>query len=546
MLDLIEDRVPRGIHMQNLCKHILICGKPGGGKTTAMFSILLQLFVRGVCFVVIEAAKTEYRLLKSLRASADPAAKGLSEAMRIYTPGEDRISPFRFNPFLRPKAVDPDEHIDLILRCFEASLPMFEPLPALLAESLELVYQEHPDPDEPPVMDDLYEAAQRILAGKRYSDSVRDDLSGALEVRMGMLTRRTVGRILRSTVCIPDIADLTASYSVLELDPLETEIKCLLTLFLLTSLHQYIRAHPYAGTATNSNPRFVIVIEEAHHIVGRGTSGPTVENCADPKARASELVCRMLAEFRALRIPLILVDQFPSQVAPQVMKCTGTTLAFNQTEREERETIADAMLFGDQDYEELARLLPGQAYLFAEGYHRAHRIRTSDVGAQLNFPVPPDRDRVLALVRNDCWFQEEQARRVLDVLTRFSSATIRYRREMEQTYSQIRHLFEQRPIPAAGSGATARLEACRDLAATLQTTCGRTDAIFQGLERGIVVEAQSLIIPADRRWAHLESERQCLLQSFEEDIRPKARRLQEYVDGQVALLRQGVFQKEEL
>ena len=212
MLDLIEDRVPRGIHMRNLCKHLLICGKPGGGKTTAMFSIIIQLFARGVYFLVIEAAKREYPLLKTLRASDDPAARGLAEAARIYTPGEDLISPFRFNPLLRPKGVDPDEHIDLILRCFQASLPMFEPLPALLAESVELVYQEHPNPDDPPTMDDLYEAAQRVLAGKRYSAIVRDDLLGALEVRLGMLTRGRVGRILRSTTSIPNIGELMASY----------------------------------------------------------------------------------------------------------------------------------------------------------------------------------------------------------------------------------------------------------------------------------------------------------------------------------------------
>ncbi len=69
------------------------------------------------------------------------------------------------------------------------------------------------------------------------------------------------------------------------------------------------------------------MIEEAHNIVGRSTDTATAENHADPKAYATELICRMLAELRALGVGLILIDQLPSQVAPQVIKNTGTKSA---------------------------------------------------------------------------------------------------------------------------------------------------------------------------------------------------------------------------
>ena len=253
----------------------------------------------------------------------------------------------------------------------------------------------------------------------------------------------------------------------------------------------------------------------------------------------------MLAEFRALRIPLILVNQFPSQVAPQVMKCTGTQLAFNQTEREERETVADAMLFGDQDYEEIARLLPGQAYLFAEGYHRAHRIRTPDVGAQLKLKTPPTAEQVAALVRDDCWFQEEQARRAGDVLLRLSAAIERYELQAERTFRQLEQLPERQTALARIVSPAARVEAVRKLVASLDRTCNSITTTVEHLTRGTFAEAQALIIPTGERWAHLESQRLTLLRSCEENIQPRARRMKDYVDRQVAQLRRGVFQEEE-
>ena len=253
----------------------------------------------------------------------------------------------------------------------------------------------------------------------------------------------------------------------------------------------------------------------------------------------------MLAEFRALRIPLILVDQLPSQVAPQVMKCTGTKLAFLQTEREERETVADAMVFGDQDYEEIARLLPGQAYLFAEGYHRAHRIRTPDVGAQLKLDAPPSAEQLTALMRDDCWFQEGQARRAGDVLLRFRSAIDRYGQQKERAHHQVEGLLQQRAALGRITNAAARLEACRELAATLRRTGNRITAAFERLKRGPCAEARTLIVPSGKREAQLEEVRQSQLHEFEELTEPQASQLKDRVDRSVALLRRGVFQEEE-
>jgi len=128
----------------------------------------LQLFEFGVPFMVFEMARAEYRILKTLKKHVKEIVQRLARALKPYTPGMESVSPFRFNPLRRLAGIGRDEHIETILNCFKAAFPMSGPLPALLAEALELAYEEHPDPDDPPVMADLYAAARTVLEGKDY------------------------------------------------------------------------------------------------------------------------------------------------------------------------------------------------------------------------------------------------------------------------------------------------------------------------------------------------------------------------------------------
>ena len=45
--DRTVDCVPRGIHLENLCKHMFVYGTPRGGKATALWDMLIEPFDRG-------------------------------------------------------------------------------------------------------------------------------------------------------------------------------------------------------------------------------------------------------------------------------------------------------------------------------------------------------------------------------------------------------------------------------------------------------------------------------------------------------------------
>ena len=396
--------IARGIKISALAKHGFLTGMPGSGKTTLSFDLLTQFAERNIPFIVFESgSKREYRALKCLKHSSDKRLRCLARKLRVFTPGNEAISPLRFNPLEIPEGISRDEWIGTVVACFKASMAMFEPLPVLLAESLEQVYEDCAETGKIPTMVDLYRAARKTLAHKGYSPEVESNLRAALEVRLGELTCRSIGRIFACEHNIPKIDDLITGFSVIELASLSREHGCLLALFLLT----YIGAHIQTTEGNEGDIRLVVVIEEAHNIVGRSHDvAATDDEHVDPKAHASEFVCRMLAEFRALRVPVLIVDQLPSAVAPEVVKNTATKMAFRQVDAEDRETLAASMLFGPLDTEQIARLTPGLGYFHAEGYHRARLIRTRNLKDELNIPSPPVGTAILPYLQDDKWFQK--------------------------------------------------------------------------------------------------------------------------------------------
>ncbi len=402
---VLEDApgLARGLLVRNLAKGVFISGIPGQGKTMAVFSLLMQLFARGIPFIVLESGnKRDYRVLKCLKDCTDKALRGLARELRIYTPGLDGIAPMRLNPLHRWEGVSTNEWIENIVGCFQGAMPMFEPLPELLAQSLEWVYDKQRGGKSPPTMMDLFNAARLILRDKNYSSEVASNLGAAIETRLGNLTRRLARAIFQCHRSMPTIDELMNGYSVIELASLTPERTSLLSLFLLTCINAQIKS-----TADPDKPiRMVIILEEAHNLVGRNhdTAG-TGENEVDPKKHASDLICRMLAEYRSLGVSLVIVDQLASAVAPEVVKQTGTKIAFLQADGQERETITAAMASGAMEEVLIGKLFPGLCLFHTEGGYRARLIRTRNLQEEFNIPAPPAGQAILPYLRDDKWFR---------------------------------------------------------------------------------------------------------------------------------------------
>ena len=432
----------RGPTFSSLVKHMFVTGTPGFGKTSMILEICVSLHQHGIPFLVVESVKTEYRRVKTLRNHADKNVRDLAERLEVYTPGNENVSPFRFNPLKVQNGISVNEHIDgNVMSCFLAAMPLPGPLLPILGEALERVYEDYSENGNPPLMVDLIGAAERVLAEKRYSTDTNSDIRGALDARLGVLTRRSIGEVFQCRHSIPSIDHLMNVSAVLELDRLPIDQKCLLTLFILTGIRSTLRTVPKSDKV----PRYVVIIEEAHNVVGRTGEAKLSPDIADPKAFAAEYVCRMLAEVRALGVGIIIVDQLPSAIAPEVIKTTATKIAFHQMDKEDREVIGASMLLNHMEIEELARLIVGEAFFYTEGYHRPRRITTLTLFSNFDFSAVDRDEDILPHVRDDARFQQAAAERTASELSELRERMDRFDDKRLQMIQELASLMALHP-----------------------------------------------------------------------------------------------------
>jgi hypothetical protein len=444
------------IVLEQLNKHAFICGVPGSGKTTTAFNLLTQLWCHGIPFLVFEPAKTEYRSLLAIKPDANrftpeqlQKLRTLTQELRVYTLGNDLISPFRFNPFEVSQGVPFFEHIANLEACFRGALPLSGPLPALLSEALEEIYydrgwtgSEEGTPehlsDKIPVMRDLYDKITVLFETKDYAGEVKSNLKTALEVRIGSLLRRGVGAMLNAQRSYPSIADLLHSPTILELDYLNQDQANLMTFFVLTKIREYVKRQRTEGGGI---PEHIILLEEAHNLVGRNLGTASAED-ANTKQEAANYITRMLAEMRAIREAIIIADQLPTTVAAEVVKNTNVKIAHRLVSADDRKDIGQAMLLDQSQTEEIARLNPGESFLYMEGWYRPRPVKIPEENSgkkKLGVETSITGSQIQGLLSSKPWYLQGQK-------TLLDSAIREYSRLCEiyqQTFTEIRNELQQ-------------------------------------------------------------------------------------------------------
>ena len=291
-------------------------------------------------------------------------------------------------------------------------MPLSGPLPPLLDEALIEIYEDFPDPDNPPLMIHLVKAIEKIMADKGYSQETMADIKTALEVRLSILTRLSIGNIFQCKENYPAIKDIMSGYTVLELDRLGEDSKCLCTLFLLNA----IREHLKIASPVPRHPRLVIVIEEAHNVVGNGDSADPSSDVVNAQAHSAALIETMLAELRALGVAIIIADQHITDLSPGVHKNTTTKLFFRQNNANDRETISNALLLSEIEKEDIGRLSPGFAYFITEGDYRARKIRTPHFQSKYKLDEAVAHFNILRFIQDEPWYQTNHTKRITEEL----------------------------------------------------------------------------------------------------------------------------------
>lgn len=355
------------IPTDSLTKHAFVAGVTGSGKSTTIRLLLRRAAELGVPFLVVEPAKTEYRNLTN-----DPVLNG----MRVLTAGRETVAPLRLNPFevVGWPRVSVQEHLDLLRSAFSVAFGMWTPLPQVLEQCLHLIYSRRgwdlltdhnarcgssPDHEMFPCMSDLLEVLPEVSGRLDYEQRIVDNIRAALHTRVLALTEGGKGSMLDVQATIP-MGELLSQCAVLELEGLgDDDDKAFVMAMLFVQLAEWRRAQ-----GLSKSLRHILVLEEAHRLLAH-PGPPGGEGEANPRQKAVEVFANLLSEIRAYGQGVIIADQIPTKLAPDVIKNTNVKIAHRVVAREDREALAGAMAMDDSQAASLSALTTGQAAVFA-------------------------------------------------------------------------------------------------------------------------------------------------------------------------------------
>lgn len=362
--------------MEKLNKHAFISGVPGSGKTNTMHHMATSLVNRGVPILVLEPAKHEYRAMLN----AD-----LAQDVRVFSPGGELAFPLRINPLQIPYGVTVGQHISRLCEVFGASFPLTESLPFLLDRAIEAVYTAHgwrsKDRSRPgdkrslPTLSELYEQMGKEIEKESYAGEVRGNLQAVLRVRIGGLLRRELGELFDVPVSTFEPHEWLRMSAIVELEALGRSEANFLTLLLLVLVRECLMVDAiYKGELP---VRHVIFIEEAHNLVGPTAEAVSGDN-ADPKQAATAFLSDMLREVRAYSEGIVIADQLPTAIAPEVLKNTGLKVALRMASSDDRKLLGSMMAANGAQLERMATADPGEALVLYEGLQRPFEIRMAE------------------------------------------------------------------------------------------------------------------------------------------------------------------------
>lgn len=357
------EKIPFKLARASMAKHTFIAGVTGSGKTTTCHRLLSE---SNMPFLIIEPAKTEYRTLINSEKYED---------LVVFTLGNETVAPFRINPFELIKGEIISAHVDMVKATFTSAFPMEASMPQILEEAIYKCYQKKGwnidtnineiygenafdrNMNSFPILSDLLEEMKKVVEGKHFSAQMQADYIGSLVSRLSNLTVGSKGKMLnceRST----DFSAIVKKKVILEMEELKSpEDKALFMGFVLSRLSAVIKDEH----RKNHDFKHLTLIEEAHRLLSKVEYGDS-----GSKKTAVETFTDLLAEVRKYGEGLIIVDQIPNKLAPEVLKNTNTKIIHKILAKDDKEVVGDTMLMNDKQKEYLSALTVGNAIIFTE------------------------------------------------------------------------------------------------------------------------------------------------------------------------------------
>ncbi|MGW7681293.1 ATP-binding protein [Kribbella sp. NPDC054772] len=347
------------VSTDTLNRHAFVAGATGSGKSQTIRHLLEGLSAASVPWLVIEPAKAEY---------AGMAGRlGSDSSVAVIRLGDPDAVPLSLNP-LEPEPGFPlQTHLDLVRALFLAAFEANEPFPQVLSQALtrcytsygwDLALSEPAGAPQYPTLADLQTTARAVVDDIGYGAELAADVRGFVDVRLTSLLLGTPGRFLGGGHPL-DVGDLLSRNVVLEFEDVgDDQDKAFCMGVVLIRLIEHLRVR----RTTPTGLRHVTVVEEAHRLLKATTDGTA--------GHAVEMFAGLLAEIRAYGEGLVIAEQIPSKVIPDVVKNSALKILHRLPAADDRETVGATMNLDDPQSRAVVSLPPGQAATFTDGMDR--------------------------------------------------------------------------------------------------------------------------------------------------------------------------------
>ncbi len=330
--------------------------------------------------MVLELAKREYRRLRNR-----------FDDLLVFTPGDATIAPIAVNPLFVLPGCSAVAHIDHLKPLFVAAFGLYGPMPQLLDmvtgthPLLEAVLDEEVAGtwDDPafahlfPILPELSRELGRQVDAAGYQGEILANIKAALLTRLRGMSGGAKGQIYVTHRAL-DLEDLLHQRVVFELEGLADDAdKAFFTGLVLTYIAQWRQLHAPNRQlgAVDGGAQHLLVIEEAHRFLRHEGSARLGEMDANPRAHAIEFFANMLSELRATGQGVIVAEQIPSKIVPDVIKNTATKIVHRLVAEDDQRAMSSTLGLGEADTRYLNELVTGEALVFKEGMGRAAKIR---------------------------------------------------------------------------------------------------------------------------------------------------------------------------
>lgn len=372
----------------DLNKHTFICGITGSGKTTTIKRILASC---NKPFMVIESAKKEYRNTKIG-----------DRQLTVYTLGKPELNCLQFNPFYIQCGINLQTHIDFLKDLFNASFSFYGPMPYILEKCLHNIYKNkgwnltlgyHPylinskssvkafDLEHLknqyelkahkylfPTMQDLKDEVKRYIDTElQYDGEVSGNIKTAMLTRLDSLCIGSKGFMLNTHQPLA-IDQLMQENVVFELEGLADDSdKAFCVGLLVVFINEYRQIFKDEQSAEKLTLQHLLIIEEAHRLLKNVDTERSSENMGNPKGKAVEHFTNMIAEMRSYGQGVIIAEQIPSKLAPDVVKNSSNKIIQRIVSSDDQSLIANTIGMKKEDAIYIGSLETGYALCHKEG-----------------------------------------------------------------------------------------------------------------------------------------------------------------------------------